>query len=253
MRISRTLGIGHGTVRKYAHAAEFPERAPHRRQRSILDPYLAHLLARHAAGCENSEQLWREIRVLGYSGTQKQVRRWLQERRRHPAPTTPHQYRHHRPEVTEGRTHDASAAQNSTAPLLPSPTQLSWLLVRPPESLSAADAWIVRQVLQDGEAARVVPLVQRFAKFIRDRTADPRITNAAFNVWLEDARSSGVRTVEMFARGLEQDGAAVRAALTTPWSNGQTEGQITKLKLLKRQMYGRANFDLLRRRVLLAA
>jgi transposase len=46
---------------------------------------------------------------------------------------------------------------------------------------------------------------------------------------------------------------AVRAALTTPWSNGQTEGQITKLKLLKRQMYGRANFDLLRRRVLLAA
>ncbi len=54
-------------------------------------------------------------------------------------------------------------------------------------------------------------------------------------------------------RGLGQDGAAVRAALTMPWSNGQTEGQITKLKLLKRQMYGRANFDLLRRRVLLAA
>ncbi len=58
---------------------------------------------------------------------------------------------------------------------------------------------------------------------------------------------------QMFARGLEQDGAAVRAALTMPWSNGRTEGQITKLKLLKRQMYGRANFDLLRRRVLLAA
>jgi transposase len=53
--------------------------------------------------------------------------------------------------------------------------------------------------------------------------------------------------------GLEQDGAAVRAALTTPWSNGQAEGQITRLKLVKRQMYGRARFDLLRRRVLLAA
>jgi transposase len=266
MRISRTLGIAHGTVRKYAHAAEFPERAPHRRQRSILDPYLAHLLARHAAGCENSEQLWREIRRLGYSGTQKQVRRWLQERRRHPAPTTPHPYRRDWLEIADGGTHDGerdasaahhtvhqAAAQKSTVPLLPSPTQLSWLLIRQLESLSEADAWIVQHVLQDGEAARVVPLVQRFAGFIRDRTTDPRITNAAFDVWLGEALSCGVRTVEMFARGLEQDGAAVRAALTMPWSNGQTEGQITKLKLLKRQMYGRANFDLLRRRVLLAA
>jgi len=59
--------------------------------------------------------------------------------------------------------------------------------------------------------------------------------------------------VETFARGLEQDGEAVHAALSTLWSNGQTEDQITKLKLLKREMYGRANFDLLRRRVLLAA
>ncbi|NOJ96290.1 transposase, partial [Corallococcus coralloides] len=56
-----------------------------------------------------------------------------------------------------------------------------------------------------------------------------------------------------FAQGLEQDGDAVRAALATPWSNAQSEGQITKLKLLKRQMYGRASFDLLRRRALLAA
>jgi transposase len=63
----------------------------------------------------------------------------------------------------------------------------------------------------------------------------------------------GVRAVETFAQGLAKDGRAVRAALTTPWSNGQTEGQVTKLKLLKRQMYGRASFDLLRRRVLLAA
>jgi transposase len=62
-----------------------------------------------------------------------------------------------------------------------------------------------------------------------------------------------VPAVETFAAGLEQDGAAVRAALTTPWSNGQTEGRITRLKLLKRQMYGRAGLDLLRRRMLLAA
>jgi transposase len=92
MRISRTLGIAHGTVRKYAAAEEFPERAPHRRQRSILDPYLEHLTRRHADGCENALQLWREIRDLGYPGTTTQVRRWLQERRQHAASTTPHQY-----------------------------------------------------------------------------------------------------------------------------------------------------------------
>jgi transposase len=62
-----------------------------------------------------------------------------------------------------------------------------------------------------------------------------------------------VPAVETFAAGLEQDGAAVRAALMTPWSNGQTEGRITRLKLPKRQMYGRAGLDLLRRRMLLAA
>ncbi len=106
---------------------------------------------------------------------------------------------------------------------------------------------------QDPEAARVVALVQRFAALLRDHAADVQATRATFDRWLDDALTCGVRVVETFARGLAQDGAAVRAALTTPWSNGQTEGQITKLKLLKRQMYGRANLDLLRRRLLLAA
>jgi transposase len=64
---------------------------------------------------------------------------------------------------------------------------------------------------------------------------------------------SRVRAVETFAAGLQQDEAAIKAALTLPWSSGQAEGQINKLKLIKRQMYGRANFDLIRRRVLLAA
>ena len=80
-----------------------------------------------------------------------------------------------------------------------------------------------------------------------------KAARVALDTWLADARTSGVRALETFAAGLEQDGAAIRAALTTPWSNGQAEGQITRLKLIKRQMYGRASFDLLRRRVLLAA
>lgn len=103
----------------------------------------------------------------------------------------------------------------------------------------------------------MVGLARRFGDLVRERGvmrgAEPVTSCATFEQWLSEARTCGVRAVETFAAGLEQDGSAVRAALTTPWSNAQAEGQITKLKLLKRQMYGRASFDLLRRRVLLAA
>ena len=259
MRISRALGIAHGTVRKYAAAEEFPARAPHRRQRSILDPYLAHLTRRHADGCENALQLWREIRDLGYPGTTTQVRRWLQGRRQQAAPTTPHQYRREGAlrDAQESTVRDAVArcveSPVSAAASLPSPTQLAWLLVRPPDQLPDSDARTLQHLMQDGEAVSVVQLVQQFAALLRDRTAALQVTHTAFDAWLDEALTCGIRAVETFARGLAKDGMAVRAALTMPWSNGQTEGQVTKLKLLKRQMYGRASFDLLRRRVLLAA
>jgi transposase len=85
------------------------------------------------------------------------------------------------------------------------------------------------------------------------QTSRPATPLATLDAWLTEARACGVGAVETFAAGLEQDGAAVRAALTLPWSNGQAEGQINRLKLLKRQNYGRASFNLLRQRVLMAA
>ena len=68
--------------------------------------------------------------------------------------------------------------------------------------------------------------------------------------WLEQMESCGVKKLQNFALGLRQDYGAVRAALIYDWSNGQVEGQVNRLKTIKRQMYGRANFDLLRQRVL---
>src|SRR3954452_20030233 len=81
----------------------------------------------------------------------------------------------------------------------------------------------------------------------------PRAAQAELKTWLTEARASGVPAMETFAAGLEGDSGAISAALTPPWSNGQTEGQVNRLKLIKRQMFGHASFDLLRRRVLLAA
>lgn len=77
--------------------------------------------------------------------------------------------------------------------------------------------------------------------------------SATFDAWLETSESSKIAPLKTFAAGLKRDYTEVKAALELPWSNGQTEGQVNKLKLIKRQMYGRANFDLLRQRVLLAA
>jgi len=84
-------------------------------------------------------------------------------------------------------------------------------------------------------------LVDRFHSLIRSRDS------AGFEAWIADAKVSPVAS---FVSGIVQDRAAVKAALTEPWSNGQTEGQNTKLKLVKRQMYGRAKLDLLRARLL---
>jgi len=175
---------------------------------------------------------------MGFPGTDRQVQRWLAQHRTTPAPSSP-------------------PAGPGQPPALPPATQLSWLLVQPPAALSAADAATTARVEQDHDAAIVVALARRFTALVRAcgvrQKPDPDAARAALDAWLADARASGVGAMATFAAGLELDGAAVRAALTTPWSSGQAEGQITRLKLIKRQSYGRAGFDLLRRRVLLAA
>lgn len=85
-------------------------------------------------------------------------------------------------------------------------------------------------------------LAQDCAEMARERKGQ------AFDAWLTRVTTSGITELKRFARGLVEDRTAVEAGLTLEWSNGRTEGQVNKLKLLKRQMYGRANFDLLRPR-----
>jgi transposase len=118
------------------------------------------------------------------------------------------------------------------------------------------EAATIDRITQDQEAATMVALVRRFADLVRGRSITAKQPCHApvrtFRCWLRDASASGLRSIATFATGLRKD-AAVQAALSTPWSNAQCEGHITRLKLLKRQMYGRADLDLLRRRLLLAA
>lgn len=247
LAIVRATGLARATVRKYAQAESFPERAIRRPNPSRLDPYLAHLEHRMAEGCENAMALWREIRGQGFAGTHRQVHRFVAERRTKPAPRTVRKWL---PLI------GAPSAKLTKAAPIPSPKQLAWILVQPAATRPPRATADLARIRQDAEAARVAGLARRFTMLIRACGLDgerPADAAGELDRWLLETRSCGVAALETFAAGLAQDGAAVRAALTTSWSNAQAEGQISRLKMLKRTMYGRASFALLRRRVLIAA
>jgi transposase len=129
--------------------------------------------------------------------------------------------------------------------------------VRPVALRDATERAIVARIAQDPEAERGIALVEHLVALVRQRCvthgAQPVASFDAVDEWIDDARQCGILPLQTFAAGLAQDESALHAALTTTWSNAQSEGQITRLKLVKRQMYGRAKLDLLRQRVLLAA
>ena len=242
MAISRATGLSSTTVRKFAYAEAFPERAVQAPGSIIIDPYLSMLQARLAQGCENGLQLWRECRALGYIGSVGQIHRWLQDHR-----TTPSK---HAPLRSDAVPPQWRSRQPSS---LPSPKQLAWLIVKAPATRSAEEAAFVQQLDQDRDAAILIPLVRSFLDLVRRVGTRSRDAVSVFDTWLLDAKGCGIRPLETFAAGLEQDGAAVQAALRTGWSNAQVEGQVNKLKLLKRSMYGCGSLDPLRKRLLVAA
>lgn len=239
--ISRQTGLGRRTVRRYLRAGAFPERSAAPARPTMLAPYEAYLRARWMEGCHNAHQLWREIWSQGYAGQAANVRRYLARWRPapgHPGPTA----RQDQP----GDTPPTPPVRQPTP--VPPPRQARWLLLRATEPLTP-DERAYRMALLDTEPTigEVQQLVADFEALVRRRDAPGLI------VWLERADASSVPEVRSFATGLRRDRAAVDAALSSPWSNGQTEGQINRLKVLKRQMYGRAKLDLLEKRFLYAA
>jgi transposase len=124
----------------------------------------------------------------------------------------------------------------------PTPRRAVRLLTGDPAGLSADDRRFVTVLLERSPViAAAVDLITRFVTMVKDRAA------GAFDAWLREAETGALAS---FAAGIRRDEDAVRAALTEPWSNGQVEGQVNRLKVIKREMYGRAGFDLLRSRML---
>ncbi len=240
--IAKQLHLSRKTVRQFAVAEQFPERGTRRRVRSTLDPFIASLEQQLAAGQDNALQRWRALQAdQGYTGSRALVSRWVAQHRHlvpAPDPATPRTRRRGRPLVP--------APTPSSAPHRRlSARQAAWLLVRRPKELDVDDQRILERLCH---AAPMVDtayhLAQEFIQMVRTRQA------TAFDAWLTRATASDIPEIQGFVTGLERDKAAVVAALSSSYSNGQVEGQVNRLKLIKRSMYGRAKFDLLRQRVL---
>jgi transposase len=227
-QIVRHLGMGPRTVAKYIAADSCPMYPQGRKRPSKLDPYLPYLHERWEAGHRNASQLWREIRQLEFSGSRGLVAIWAAEQRKsmglNPVRKT-----------ILPRTHQRSL----------SPSQAVWLFLKTKDNLSLDEQDMLQKLVEaDAQLAQAYTLAQGFGRMVRERRA------ASLNSWFDAVARSDVSPLKRFANHLLQDLAAVIAGLSLPWSQGQTEGQVNRLKLIKRQMYGRANFDLLRKRVL---
>ena len=221
LECSRRLGLALNTVKRYARATEPSRmiRAPRYRP-TLVDPYRDHLRARRAQDpAVPVHQLLAEIREMGYPGSMNLLYRY----------------------ITQGRV-------ESDRPHL-SPKRVARLLLTRPAALSDSQRSLLAGLTAAcPEMTSLATLVSSFAALLRP---DPE-NETRLKDWIQAARACDLPVIHAFTRGLDLDPQAVTAAVTLPYHNGRTEGVNTRTKMIKRQMYGRAGFTLLRHRILLS-
>ena len=236
------MGLSPRTVQRWRHS--FRTDSHRRKRQAEFDRFAAYVRRRWEEGCHNGLGLWRELKTLGYAGSSRMVYRYLQPLRQ-ATPSTSSDALHL---VSPLTTTKVLAAEQIASLGQYTLTQLQWLFVRWPEELTGEEqeflAWLVEA---HPSLATIYHLVQHFRRMIRSRAGHE------LEQWVQQCLDSHIRELVRFARGLQAEWEPAVAGLTHRASNGQTEGQVRKLKLIKRQTYGRAGFPLLRKRVLQAA
>jgi transposase len=232
--ICKRLGISPRTVYRYKDLTEPPPRPVYKRRASALDPYVPYLVERWNEGCRNGKKLCREIRERGYQSSEEICARFVSQLRRADA--------NGKPPSSVPR-----ARRGSVAGLSPTSKNVAALFMRREEKLTEEQKEYLGRLCGADEAlADARRLTQEFAQMSRN------LEGEKLDGWLEQAEASKAPAMRRLAAGLKKDLGAVRAGLTEKWSNGPVEGFVHKLKLLKRQGYGRAGFELLRARMLAA-
>ena len=222
--IARQTGLNRQTIKKYLDCDVCPIKSVSFKNRSEVYQYTTYLKSRWDAGESNRAQLWREVVELGFSGSFQAVYRIC-------------------------RQFGPAQGQAVKTPALElrywSARRVSMLLAKPCEALTQEQSIFMQALYQASPLVEKAALLsRRFKQMVTDRQHDK------LDEWLQDAVGCGVEALKNFAQGLKRDYDAVENALTQPWSNGPVEGHVNRLKTIKRQMYGRAGFDLLKLRVL---
>jgi transposase len=223
--IARELQMHRESVIRYARSDHFPERTEHPTGPGILAPYEIYLRTRFLQGERNAVGLFREVAARGYTGSRMSVERFLLGLRR--------------------MKREGIEARAATTSVELTPRRAVGLMLRRPVDLTAEENVALRQLCQlHPHINHLMLLFQQFVQMLRDRHGEE------LDQWLQAAFHAGIPELRAFVTKLRQDQEAVQAGLVLKWSNGVVEGQVNRLKFLKRSMYGRANFDLLRLRVL---
>ncbi len=234
LAIARHLKMSRNTIKKFLAVESVPPRQPHRQRYSPIHRFLPYLQKRWIEdGKRSSRALWKEIKQKGYPGAEGTLRHFLQKWR----------------EAEDAEIKMHTLIKSSAPGRVPSTRQIKWLLFG--SNKKTNQQW--EQVFLE-HLCKAVPeietarkLVGEFHQLMSNRQVE------GFKRWLEKVRTSGIGELIGFANGVEQDRQPVEKAFESEWSQGQVEGQVNRLKLIKRQMYGRANFDLLRTRVVYGA
>ncbi len=227
--IAMTLGMSQRTIQRWIATGNVPHSGRRKQRASLIDPYKSYLLKRWQQGCHNGAELERELRAKGYKGSHNVVYRYLETLKA--LPPTPSKHKR------------ASIQSNPLLTL--SASKATWLFFRKHEDLEPEEQETLQQLRQASPHLETAyQLVDEFLQMVRERTGE------GLDEWLGKVKTSRLQAFRTFVTGVQKDKEAVLAGLTLPWSNGPLEGHINRLKLIKRSMYGRAEFDLLKIRVL---
>jgi len=219
-KIGRELGLNRNTVRKYLRAQEFPQRQTGQGSKTTLRRYAEYLQKRWLDGEQNAQQLFEEIKAQGFPGSVSAVRKFVQKWR-----------------------NCSEKPINLVSNKGYSPRRTVKMLLIETDQNEEKE-YIKKLCEINPKIGKLQKLGVEFRSIIREKRAE------LFDEWLKKVAMSEITELKNWVRNLLVDENAVRAAMSSQWSNGQTEGQVNRLKTIKRQMYGRANFDLLKARVL---
>jgi transposase len=230
-QIARDLAMTRKSVRRFLGHEKCPESAPRRRRRSVMDAHREWIDSQVAEGRINAAELHRELAAGGVRLSYATFRRSLTNRLGRAGKTRP-------------RVNAAKPTPNRP----PSPRQLSFDWVRRPEKRTVeVQARLDKVRAASPDLTTALDLADEFKSLIRKQS------NGTLQGWLTRAEAGPCPEIRHFAEGIRRDESAVNAAITLPWSNGPVEGHVNRLKMIKRQMYGRAGFALLKARVARAA